>query len=373
MQYFQLRSKIQNWQKYQGCVKVDRAPLINAGFPGNFNLSFTEHHWLEEYGKLVDFDHNFIFSTVQSCIRPDDVELTRTDRSWKYLGVFEIADLTGAIALKERFSKDTIHRKQIFDLIQFLKELGISPERMHPSYCVGGSVRALTAGKYDFDHKIPEDKISRESFLDARIPEENLIPDATTNTFLSINLRKKEQDGSISLAYNGWGYRNELNIMMQNGRLLDIGTLERFAWTPIWHDEQIVRLKETSCVFSILAVGLERLCMVVNNLSRVQDVDHISPFYQRMRELTGIEDILAGESLRTIHRIYSDVQVYHCSPSRHHDARIRKLIKNIPKTINSDQIRQLLEKHTQKQHWHPELQEGIEPTIKRIEKYRKIR
>ncbi len=371
MEYKTLREMVQNHPKYEGCVEVDRAPLINDGFPGTFNLSFTEYHWLREYGKLVDFTHDFVFSTIQSCIRPEDVQLTETQNSWKYLGIFEMSDLTGAIALKKRFSDEIIHSKQISDFVKFLKGLGVPEERIYPSYCTGGSVRDLTGGKYCFNYNIPKDEISRKAFLEAGIPEENLIGDRTRDTFLSVNLRKEEQSGGVSLAYNGWGYRNELNILMRNKKLLDVGTLERFAWTPDWQGEQIIGLNDTDCGFSILALGLERLCMVTNGLSRIQDVDYIAPFYERMRKTVGEENLMAAESLRALHRIYSDIDKFSIDDiGRHRKARINKMIKNIPESFSLDSLNELLKVHSETQPWYPELQEGIEPTIERIEMYR---
>ena len=79
------RERIQNWPKHSEIVKVERAPIITPGFPGTFNLSFTEDPWLKEYGKFVDFDHDYHFSTIQSCIRPNDFPLLHTAASWKYL------------------------------------------------------------------------------------------------------------------------------------------------------------------------------------------------------------------------------------------------------------------------------------------------
>jgi len=35
MKYEELRQKVQNHPKYEGCVKIERSPLINSGFPGH--------------------------------------------------------------------------------------------------------------------------------------------------------------------------------------------------------------------------------------------------------------------------------------------------------------------------------------------------
>ena len=202
MKYSELREKVRKHPKYPGCVELERSPLINPGFPGTFNLSLTEDFLLKEYGRFFDFDHDFVFSIVQDCIRPQDILLLRTEHSWKYLGVFEMADLTGTINLAKKPNYSELQRWQIKELIKFLEQIGISKERVYPSYCIGGKVEELTKNKYNFDFEIPEDKISKEAFLEAGVPEKNLIPDKSRDTLLALHVYRP----------TGWGYRNEVNV-----------------------------------------------------------------------------------------------------------------------------------------------------------------
>ena len=74
---------------------------MTMSFPGNFNMSFTEHHWLKEYQRYVDWDHDYVILTAQSCIRLNDFDLLETRNGWNYLGVFEMADMSGEIAVSE--------------------------------------------------------------------------------------------------------------------------------------------------------------------------------------------------------------------------------------------------------------------------------
>src|SRR3989344_6372816 len=126
MKYSELREKVRKHLKYPGCVELERSPLINPGFPGTFNLSLTEDFWLKEYGRFVDFDHDFIFSSIPNCIKPKDILKTGTDNSYKYLGVFEMADLTGIINLEDRIDYSRLQRWQVNELIKFLEQIGIS-------------------------------------------------------------------------------------------------------------------------------------------------------------------------------------------------------------------------------------------------------
>lgn len=274
-----------------------------------------------------------------------------------------MADLTGIINLRERPDYEVLQRKQVRDLVSFLGSFGISSDSIHPSYCVGGRVSELTSGKYTFPFIIPEDSLSKSAFLEAGVPEENLIADSSRDTLLSLYLHRP----------TGWAYRNEVNVNIgKKGQptLLDVGTLEYFLWNPLFNDKghaskNIVGLEEMDNGISICALGLERLAMAINGLNRVQDVDYIQNFYSGFRGT-----ILQGESLRALHRIYSDIQTMDVTPGRHQKEKIKRFIGNLC-GVDIALIRDSLEFHSKTQPWHDNLSQGIEPTIARIEQYRK--
>jgi hypothetical protein len=382
--YKELRETVQNIKKYFGCININRSPIINKGYPGKFNLSFTEHPWLIEHERYMDFDHDYIFSTVQSCIRWDDIydEKTRTYRldsenSWKYLGVFEMADLAGMISLQRRLEKQKIielQTLQVINLIELLKSLGISKEQIYPSYQAGGNVAEVTNGKYNFDFHIQEDTLGKQIFLEKGVPEENLIPDRTRDTLLALKLYIEDKSGRAILEPSPWGYRNEININIgrkENPKYVDIATIERFVWKPIYKEGIIFGLEDINDEVSIGAVGLERLCMVANGLENVQQVDCIKPFYDALPIES--KKKLIGESLRTLHRIYSDIKKYEIDLSRssNRKEKVNRMLKTVLDSgLNIEDIGKLLEINAENQPWHPELLEGVEPTIRRIEAYK---
>ncbi|MFH1425156.1 MAG: hypothetical protein ABIG28_00285 [archaeon] len=94
--------------------------------------------------------------------------------------------------------------------------------------------------------------------------------------------------------------------------------------------------------------------------------DYLVLFYRRFGE-----DLLAGESLRAIHRLYSDIASYDCQPHRHQKEKIRKLLSNLPRGLGEGQIRDLLLVHTETQPWRENLKLGVESIVDRIRKYRK--
>ena len=182
--YARLRSLLAGWPKYPGCQPVRRAPLVTPAFPGDFNLSSTEHHWLRELGGYLDWHRDYVFSTIQSCVRLADFAFLSTADGVRYLGVFEMGDLCGEIALRVRPNYDSLQRWQIAQLIRLLETVGIPPARIHASYSAGGRIADLTGGAYQFDGAIPPDAISRDAFLAAGVPDANLTADATRATLL---------------------------------------------------------------------------------------------------------------------------------------------------------------------------------------------
>ncbi len=374
--YKELREFLLNTEKYSGCKKYKRAPLIHKGFPGTFNLSFTEYDMFIEFGGYSNFPKDQVFSTIQSCIRSQDLidNIKEGKNLWKYLGVFEMSDIAGQITLSKREDIKKIHTWQLNKLIELLVKLGLKKEKIYPSYCKGGDVAKITNGKYTFDFKVPEDTLTKEAFINAGIPRENLIPDKTRDTLLSLHINMPTP----------WGYRNEINYNLGTKKvpkLLDIATLEYFLWLPIYSSERKVAkningLEEFKHTISIGGIGVERLCVAVNGLKSVQEVDFIKEFYNLFRKLypslTEEERIKAGEVIRALHRIFSDVKYFNLDIGKKRKTKIRYflqiLVDNLEK-FDDKKIEQLLELHSKVQPWHEKLFNGIKPTVERIKIY----
>jgi hypothetical protein len=379
MTYRELREYMQKLEKFPGCERRARAPLVHKGFPGTFNLSFTEYDYEKEFGDLSNFYKDLIFSAIQSCVRPQDIdEAIRQGRDlWKYLGVFEMADIGGQIVLSNQKRINECYAHQLRIMIKTLEDLGLDKTKIYPSYNVGGSMNEITKGKYTFDFQIPEDTLSKEQLLKFGIPAENLITDKTRDTFLSLHINKKTP----------WGYRNEIHYNIgtkEKPILLDIGTLEHFYWFPTYSGEESARningLENIPHTISIGALGLERLCMAVNGLNRVQDVDYLKIFYDRfkatMPNLTEEQIYKAGESIRAMHRIQSDIESNGLGWSDSRKKKRRKIFQVISENageINSKQLESLLNIHAESQSWHPELKQGIAPTVDLILNYLEAR
>jgi len=380
--YRDLRDRLRGWPKPAGCRYEDRAPLLTAAFPGTFNMSSTEHHWLREHGGYLDWTHDYVFSTVQSCIRVGDVELLRDDAPW-HLGVFEMADLAGEVSLHRRPDYADLQGGQIRALVRFLAGLGIGPERVHASYCAGGRVADLTGGAYAFPFEVPPDTLSRDAFAAAGVPAANLLPDRTRTTLLSLHVHRPTP----------WGYRNEIFVDAGTAAapvLVDVATAEYLVWRPVFAGaatdrRAIVGLAPLDAGAVGIGVGVERLCAVVNGLARVHDVDHLRPFYAVLGAALGADAgpglYYAGESLRALHRIYTDLHHHPEARFRPHPAggralstkrrkKAARLKRNVPPRLDGATLERLLDLHACAQPWHAHLADGIAPTVRAIADYR---
>ncbi|MFA5061165.1 MAG: hypothetical protein WC494_02530 [Candidatus Pacearchaeota archaeon] len=376
MDYKELRNFLQNLEKYPKCKKYPRAPLIHEGFPGTFNLSFTEYDMLREFSGYHIFPKDQIFSSIQTCVRPQDIidNIKEGKDLWKYLGVFEMSDVAGIIVLSKKEDIKKVHGFQIRKLIETLEKLGLDKKKIFPSFQAGGKVSEITEGKYNFNFEIPEDSFTKQKFIELGIPEQNLIPDKTRNTLLSLHLHRPTP----------WGYRNEINYNIgtkENPKFLDIGTLEYFVWLPTYSSEEKVSkningLKSFDHVVSIGAFGVERLYMAINHLKNVYDVDYIKKFYNSFKKLynslTEEQRIKAGEVIRALHRIFADVSNLNIKVGYQQNKKVKYflqvLIENL-KEFDEKKLKTLLKENSKAQPWHKNLNTGIKPTIERIRQY----
>ncbi|MFQ5532086.1 MAG: hypothetical protein ACE5ES_05725, partial [Candidatus Nanoarchaeia archaeon] len=348
----------------------------HEGFPGTFNLSFTEYDMLREFGSFHNFPRDQIFSSIQTCVRPQDIleNIKYGKNLWRYLGVFEMTDAAGIITLSKKEENKKVHRFQIRKLIETLEELGLEKDKIYVTYQKGGNISLITGGKYNFDFEVPEDELTKKAFIEAGIPEENLIPDQSRDTFLSLHLNRPTP----------WGYRNEINYNIgtkENPKFLDIATTEYFIWIPTYSSEDKVSrningLKEFEHTISIGAFGVERLHVAVNGLDSVFEVDYIKRFYNLFRKLypniSEKQRIKSGEVIRALHRIFADVTNFNLRVGKQHKKKIKYFLQVLVYNLvefDKIKLKKLLEIHSKVQPWHKNLSRGINPTIERIEGY----
>lgn len=282
MKFHDLKELLLNFEKYPGTVKVKPGPMINEGYPSNFNLSFAWYEWTNKEGikgpnkQYVSFVGDMFYTKCQPCIRPQDWKtiIDNNQSKYRYLSYFHMSDVSGLAARIDGRYRDEISKFSIKSLINVFIKLNLDLNKVYISYCKGGRVSELTAEKYTFNKSVGRDPFYDE-WLSQGIAEKNMISDSTRDTFLSLKNYSRPSP---------WGYRNEI-FYMHNGKLLDIATVEHLVFEPVLDSKiDIVGIKDYKHAVSISAIGLERLLMVINNLDDIRKIDIINPLYKMVHE-----------------------------------------------------------------------------------------
>ena len=305
----QLQEKLLNWEKYPGCEKFPSGPMINEGFPTNFNLSFSWYEWIEENKgvsgdkiQYIDFNKDLVYSKTQPCIRPQDWKklIDNQENKYRYLSYFHMTDVSGFMTATGKEKREEFAKFSIKSLLDFFKDQGLDLSKVYVSYLAGGEVSELTAGKYNFDFYVPEDPFLEE-WIKNGVPRENMMPDKSRNTLLALKNYSRPTP---------WGYRNEIHYK-HNGKLLDIATIEHITFKPLFDsDMNIVGLTDYQNSISASVVGVERLLMVLNDYKDIREVDIIQPIYDllytKVEAMSEYDADMIVQALRPVHAIVAD-------------------------------------------------------------------
>lgn len=308
MDFHELKQKLANLPKYPGTVIVPPGPMINEGYPSNFNLSFAYYEWTKEEGQTgpskqyISFAGEMFYTKCQPCIRPQDWRtiIENGENKYRYLSYFHMADISGLIARMNPECRKEIGTFAITSLVDFFKELKLDLNNVFIAYCAGGKVIDLTDGKYTFDKEVARDSFFTE-WLKAGIPEANMIPDKTRDTLLSLRNYSRPSP---------WGYRNEIFYKHQ-GKLLDIATIEHLCFEPVFDEKMnTTDINDYRHAFSISATGVERLLMVLNDFDDVRKVDILAPLYElvnsQVENISIVDTDILVQTIRPIQAIIAD-------------------------------------------------------------------
>lgn len=370
MKNLELRKLISETEKYPGTKQIPPASVCNKGFPGTFNLSFIESEWLKEFhSQYLEYDHDYIISKIQPCIRHQDWEIIKSDTTnrFRYLGVFDMADIGGVINLVDNNQTEKAVSFSVQNLHKFLTQtIQLVPDRLRITYCIGGRIDHLTKGKYSIDKELPQD-VFIERWCDLGIKESQLIADDSRDTLLALNIFGNPTP---------WGYRNEI-LYEHKGKMIDVATFEYLFYRPIFDEgDKIVDLKKWEHCFSVSAVGIERLLMVINGSTQITDCDHIKPIKDLVLEKAIKQDeektIVLTEAARSIHRILSDCGSYE-KLSKHRKQKIRDYFNSLFSLVGELEIeksktffKNIFLKIAETQPYYPELMKSVDLVVREV-------
>jgi len=226
-------------------------------------------------------------------------------------------------------------------------------------------IRQLTEGKYDFDFYVPDDP-NLHYYKKAGVPEGNFLPAQNRDGFLALNVYGRPTP---------WGYRNEI-FYKYKGRLLDVGTFESLVFEPIFDEnQQICGLKPYNYMLVVSAIGVERVLMVINGLSDVNQLEIISEPAAILRPyIDPLSAIQLIQTLRTIQLIVADGGIWG-KLSKRQRQKIKDFYSLIDKIITANQIpieviARVLQKIAQLEPNLPQLKNAIGTTIQEYELYK---
>jgi len=362
MEYSKLRKVFQEHfiQFFPGIKTYKNFSVLNEGYPGTFNLSFSETEFLEEFGDFLDVKHELAYLKIQPCIRHNDflkILKEKSKKSYMYLGLFDMAGI--CFASKNPLLLKCTTEKLIASVYSFLTEkLKLDRNSIFIKCFSGGRIKDITKGKYAIDKNVVKDSLSIEKWTTLGIPKENVVLDKSRDSLLTLYLHRPTP----------WGYRTEILYRLPNREFLDIGTIEYFPWKPVIKNKEIIDFTnwENSCCLAVF--GLERLSYLVNNLKHIKEVDSINPLFKKILEDSISKDeesaFILSESLRAAQRVLTDSKGYN-GLSRNRKRKLRDYTNEIFNLlqklgISRNKIKEYLRIHADIQPWYPEFKQNLE-------------
>jgi len=337
-------------------------------------LSFSEPELLLAFDSYITVTKSLIYTKIQPCIRHNDFidKIANKIDLYKYLGLFEMADISGVICLPDKaYFKETAEFT-IESLWNFLiKKLNFDKDKLYIKYFSGGNIKDVTENKYNINKEISPDKLGTKKWGELGLNEKNFIPDKTRDTFLALYLGRPTT----------WGYRQEV-LYEFHGELLDIATVIYNVWEPIMRGDEVIDIKDWDSIGCVSAIGVERILMVKNDFGCLVECSHIYPLQcliiKDAQNKNQDEAQIATEAIRIIHRIITDCGSYENLSGKRRQ-KIRKYFFYLKDSLNKLKI-QITEKNILKylklnaelQKHYPELKQGIPNTMSRFVEYVKV-
>ncbi len=361
MKYEQLRNLFTNhFSQSKEIKKYKNYSIVNKGFPGNFNLSFSEPEMIEEFGGLINIKHKLLYTKIQPCIRFEDflkVLSPLSKQSYMYLGLFDMAGFCMCCPKSNELQKQTkILINQVWDFL--INKLGFNPAKLFIKCFAGENIPQATKGKYEIVKEIKKDNLSINEWTKLGLSSHNILLDKTRDTFLALHIHRPTP----------WGYRTEILYKLENGDFLDLGTIEYFPWKPVFKKDKIIDIADWEHSCCLVVFGLERLTFIMNNLIHIKDCDIIKPLFDEIYNDAKIKNetqaFLLCECIRTAQRILTDSGGY-TNLSRHRKKKLTKYIQQMYHLfkimeLSNTSLKDYLKINAKLQEWYPELKENVD-------------
>lgn len=373
MKFEEAKQKLnEQWGKTDLEVKSSTS-VVSPLYPGNFCHCLDERDIYEKYGRFIDFGEEH-YQKMQPAIRVNDFFSMGNVRG-DHLGQFTIATINGFNSVPADQGRDQ-YEKSVKSMFGYITSLGLDLSGLRVSYFSGNDVKSIEASrkqseqkrKIRFDRYISEDEL-KYLLLENGLEEHQLMPNNTRDNFLTSVWYVTEAP---------WGYRNEIHYQMPNGRLLDIGTIERLPFNPIiekepftdkkGYDHIATGLVDAKTHLVVDGVGFERIIQAVEGRDSIFDIESYKPFDELGHSPKTIE------AARITHRVFSDSTFGGLGDrGTNRKSTIKKIMRDLDSLDRSELEKLLLTNAQIYLDIYPELSDGIDKTIREIEDYRRRR
>lgn len=369
--FHELIDKLKEHHQDTGVSYTLQTSVVSRLFPGQFNYCLDEQNLANKYPDLVHMTEDEHFHKIQPAIRLADYfnkyasQMTKTD----HLGLFSLSTLNGChVVPKEQGGR--FYEQAVQGMITFLTKAGLDPSRLKITYFGGATAKDVEMsrkkpgqeGKVLVDRYLEKDELAETTWVRKGLAKEQLTAIHTRDNFLTTNW---------DVMLGPWGYRNEILYQLKDGRWLDIGTIERLIMYPTVEvrlspqgiAKYVTGINPWDRTVIIDAVGLERLLLAIEEKPSIFETTLLQPLVDTNQTLQYIE------SVRMLHRIFTDA-TWDELLSKQRKAKTNKIMAAIDGLPRAE-IETLLQIHAEQYAYlFPELQNGIERTIKEIDAYR---
>jgi cell fate (sporulation/competence/biofilm development) regulator YlbF (YheA/YmcA/DUF963 family) len=360
--------QLKNYQLGTGVPSVPQTNVVSPLFPGQFNYCLDEIHLSEKYGDFVNIGEDEHFQKIQPAIRLADLDrfFHGKEHSDHHYAQFTIGTVNGGHVVS-REQMPAYYEKAVAGVVDFLTDrVGLEKDRLVFTYFSGAMARDVEASrkkpgqllKVEVEHYIPEDELSKRILFEMGFSESQVIPCNTRDNYLTTNWYVFSAP---------WGYRNEILYKTDDGRLLDIATIERLDTEPVIEerdgDKFVVGVKPLDRCWVIDACGLERVQLATAGGASIHEL----PEYAKLTK-TGAT-LLQIESAKILHRVFTDSSWSEIK-SEQRRRKLNKLTENLDPLTESEVVALLRLNAKNYQAVFSDLNAGVGKTIKEICDYR---
>lgn len=359
----------EQWKK-TGLAVAPHTSVVSPLYPGNFCYCLDEIEIYRKYGNFIEIGEEH-YQKMQPAIRIADFHrLGNTPLD--HLGQFSLATIGGFNSVPAANGRKQ-YELSVENMFGFMNSLGLDLSRFQVSFFSGNEAKLIEASrkpdeekrKIRFDKYIAEDEL-KQVLISCGLKEYQLVPNNTRDNYLTSAWYVTEAP---------WGYRNEILYRLPNGRMLDVGTIERLVAKPTIEKEHFIDkpgyehiatgLSDWHMNIIVDGIGIERILQAIEGKDTIFDIEPYSPY----RCLNHSPQII--EAGKIAHRVFSDTSLQEVGGSRNHRRHIIKQVMRTLNSLNELELRRLLQTNAEVYApLYPELSEGIKRTLEEIIAYR---